>query len=162
MTEADETPVPGVQGLDHTADVGLEIRGPDLPELFRRAALGAMWLVLDRRPEPWEATALSTEVDGKRMVDLVEEELPELLRSWLRTLLFWEETQGFVTLDARVMLLPTPLCSSADGQAFGLHAEVDGLVDHGPRVREIKGVTFHELCVERRSGEWLAMVIFDV
>lgn len=162
MTEPEETPVPGVRGLDHTADVGLEVQAQDLPELFRRAALGAMWLVLERRPHPSEEGSSQGREGCRRLVDLVDEDLARLLRSWLRTLLFWDETEGFVTLDSRVMLLPTPLCGSPDGQAFGLHAEVQGCLDLGPRVREIKGVTLHGLQVECQRGGWLARVIFDV
>ncbi len=139
-----EFPVPGVRGLEHAADVGLEIRGPTLPELFRRAALGALWLVLEREARP----------DGRdvRRVEATAEDLPALLREWLRTLLFWQETEGFVWREMRFPVL-TP---------FRLEAEVEGGVDEGARVREIKGVTFHGLEVEEEPGGWCARVIFDV
>ncbi len=162
MTEPEEIPVAGVRGIDHTADVGLEIRAPDLPELFRRAALGAMWLLLERRSEAAGSSPRRPGEGEKRWAELVEEDLASLLRSWLRTLLFWEETEGFVVLDGRVVVLPTPFCAAPDGQGFGIRAEVDGWIDPGPRVREIKGVTFHGLKVEHQSGAWLATVIFDV
>jgi SHS2 domain-containing protein len=159
----EEFPVPGVRGLEHTADVGLEIEAPDLPELFGRAALGAMWLVLERSlgvdlatPGPVDAP------EDPRTVELVEVDLPALLRSWLRTLLFWEETEGFVATGVSVKIVPAPLCASEDGSAFGLQARVAGKVDRGPRVREIKGVTFHDLQVERMEEGWQGRVIFDV
>jgi SHS2 domain-containing protein len=157
VTGPEEIPVPGVLGLDHTADVGLEVRARDLPELFRRGALATSWLILERRPGP--ADPGSRQV---RRVELVEEELSGLFRSWLRTVLLWDEACGFVLEDPRLVLLPAPLCESETGQAFGLRGEVEGVLDHGPRVREIKGVTFHGLTVERRGKEWMARVIFDV
>jgi SHS2 domain-containing protein len=176
--ESEELPVPGVRELDHTADVGLEITAPDLPELFRRSALGAMWLVLEREVEGpggavWDldagtrwgpgASAKARRSEGEtRVVELVEEDLPDLLRAWLRTLLFWEETEGFVVVDPVVTLAPAPLCSSDSGQAFGLRARVRGWSDRGPRVREIKGVTLHGLVVERVGDAWQGRVIFDV
>lgn len=161
MTSPEAAPPEGVQGLDHTADLGLEIRAPDLPELFRRAALGAMWLVLEREVEAGPESSADPWGES-RDLHLVEEDLHTLLRSWLRALLFWEETEGFVVLDAKIMLLPTPLCRSPDGQAFGLQGQVRGCFDPGPRVREIKGVTLHGLRVEMEGDEWLGRVIFDV
>jgi SHS2 domain-containing protein len=152
--ESDEMPVPGVRGLEHTADVGLEVEAPDLPELFRRAALGTTWLVLEG--EVGEGAGES------RILELAEEDLPSLLRSWLRYLLFWQDTEGFAVTDASVAFRPVPLCSSPDGQAFGLRARVEGRVHPGPWVREIKGVTLHGLEAVRRGEGWYGRVIFDV
>jgi SHS2 domain-containing protein len=162
MVEPEDTPIPGVRGLDHTADLGLEIRAPELSELFRRAALGAMWLVLERQPEQSKQDPLPTREGEERPVELAEEDLTTLLRSWLRTVLFWDETEGFVIVDSRLILLPTPLCNSPGGQAFGLRGEVVGRFDSGPRVREIKGVTLHGLRVECLESGWFGSVIFDV
>jgi len=183
MTDPSELPVPGVTALDHTADIGLEIEAPSLPELFRRGALGAMWLVLEREPfeeareerrgqdqeagdsragppsGPLEGSAGLMET---RPLELAEADLPSLFRAWLRTLLFWEETEGFVVRETDFSFSPVPLCTTPDGQAFGLNARVRGVVDQGPRVREIKGVTLHQLRVERVGGGWSGRVIFDV
>jgi len=148
--------------LDHTADVGLEILAPDLPELFIRAALGAMWLVSERAPGRFKVSGISSPPTETRPIELAEGELATLFRSWLRTLLFWEETEEFVVAGAKLAFLPVPFCGSSKGQAFGLRGEVLGWVDKGPRVREIKGVTLHGLQVERRDGEWFGRVIFDV
>ncbi|MFO8173798.1 MAG: archease [Longimicrobiales bacterium] len=43
-----------------------------------------------------------------------------------------------------------------------LIARVEGVMDRGPRVREIKGVTLHDLKLERRGKGWYGRVIFDV
>lgn len=162
MPESDEIPVPGVAGLDHTADIGLDVRGSTLSELFERAALGAVWLVLERDPDPSSISGNTpTSLEEKRL-ELVEEELGLLLRSWLRSILSWAETEGFVPLETRVALVPAPLCGTPDGQAFGLKAQIRGVFDSGPRIREIKGVTFHGLRVEQHGEGWLAQVIFDV
>jgi SHS2 domain-containing protein len=157
VTDSVEVPLPGVRGLEHTADLGLELEAPDLPELFRRGALAAMWLVLEREP-----TSGSPATAQARPLELVEADLAGLFRSWLRTLLYWEETEGFVTRSVAVSFAPVPLCSSSDGLAFGLSARVGGVVDPGPRVREIKGVTLHGLRVVREGKTWWGRVIFDV
>lgn len=159
VTGVPEVPVPGVHGLEHTADLGLELEAPTLPELFLRGALGAMWLVLERGAGGTAGTAAGTET---RTLVLAAEDLASLFRSWLRTLLFWEETEGFVTTRTALSFSPVPRCSSPDGEAFGLTARVGGVFDRGPRVREIKGVTLHELKVERTGDGWRGQVIFDV
>ena len=146
--------------MEHTADLGLEVQAPDLSELFRRGALGAMWLVLEREPVQEGDPVHFPPV--LRRLELVEEDFSSLFRSWLRTLLFWEETEGFVSEEIRLAFAPSPSCSSPDGQAFGLTAQVSGLIDEGPRVREIKGVTLHGLRIERRDEGWWGRVIFDV
>jgi SHS2 domain-containing protein len=149
-----EIPVAGVRGLEHTADVGLTVAAPDLADLFVRAAQGSIWLVLERDASRGDSLV--------RSLELSEGDLPTLFRSWLRTLLFWLETEGFVACDAKVGFLPVPHCSTTDGQAFGLRARVIGVLDSGPHVREIKGVTLHGLAVERNEEGWFGRVIFDV
>jgi SHS2 domain-containing protein len=158
----EEIPVPGVLGLDHTADVGLEIFASDLPELFRRAALGAMWLVLERLPSTEGESHLQDQETDTRVVELAVEELDALFRSWLRTVLYWEDADGFVVVDAELMLLHTALSEAKDGQGFGLTGHAMGRVDQGPRVREIKGVTLHGLEVGPKEEGWWGRVIFDV
>jgi SHS2 domain-containing protein len=157
VTDGIEVRVPGVRGLEHTADLGLELEAPDLPELFRRGALAVMWLVLEREP-----TSGSPATAQVRPLELAEADLADLFRSWLRTLLYWEETEGFVTRSVDVSFAPVPLCSASDGMAFGLSAKVGGVVDPGPRVREIKGVTLHGLRVVQEGKTWWGRVIFDV
>ena len=41
-------------------------------------------------------------------------------------------------------------------------ARVAGGVPDAEPVREIKGVTFHDLAAERRGTEWWGRVVFDV
>lgn len=160
MIFSGEIPIPGVRGLEHTADIGLEVEGADLRQVFVRGGLGAMWLVMERGPELKGGEG--GEGTEERTLNLTEEDLPALFRSWLRALLYWEETEGFVFTDAALAFLPVPLCSAPDGQAFGLQARLEGGVDLGPRIREIKGVTLHNLVLERRGGGWYGRVIFDV
>ena len=157
LMEVADTPFPGVKGLEHTADLGLELEAPSLPELFLRAARGAMWMVLERWPPASEEPDSAT-----RKLELAEETAEALFRAWLRSLLLWEELDGFVTTGARISLFPSPACGAPDGLGLALTAQVEGAMDEGPRVREIKGVTLHGLRVERVGDDWHGQVIFDV
>lgn len=147
-------PVVGVTGLDHTADVGLEAVAPSLPELFRRCALGTMWLVLESEVRGGEPTT--------RRVEEEAEDLGGLLRKWLRTLLYLQEQEGFVLTDTKVTLVPAPPLESCPASCFRLRAEVEGRRGEWHPVREIKGVTLHGLEVGEWEGGWRARVIFDV
>jgi SHS2 domain-containing protein len=73
--------IPGLRFLEHTADVGLEARAPTAPELFERAALGMVRLLVGDPPEP----------AGERSFDVEAPDLPILLRAWLRAVLRWHE-----------------------------------------------------------------------
>ncbi len=165
----------GVTFLDHTADVGIDVEADDLEELFHRAALGMLALLRGHEdgaaegepdgraggdavvgpagaatpdpgadPGPAEETGpvpLSLEADGP----------PGLLAAWLRELLFLHETRRSDYVGAAFDLL--------EGSA--LHARVR--TEPARRaVREIKGVTYHELAVRRAGDRWKARVIFDV
>ena len=166
----DGPPLDGITFLDHTADVGLDVQAPSLELLFHRAAVGLLALLQgvddeavddedgdgapargadgDAGSDPGLEEARGVEVLG---VELEAGGADELLADWLRELLFLHETRhadyaratfdrlGETALEARVQTEPA-----------------------APAVREIKGVTYHELRVERTEGGWEARVIFDV
>lgn len=155
MSGGTEIPVEGVNPLDHTADLALEITAPDAPALFRRSARGMMHLLLDRIPE--------SEEEGRELeVEAVD--LPGLLRKWLRELLYWHDAEGFSVASCEIEELDDGT-GSGTGPGEGLariRATVRGGFDEGPPVREIKGVTLHGLAAEPRNGGWYGRVVFDV
>lgn len=143
MTEV-EIPVPGVQPLDHTADVGIEVRAPDLRELCLRAASGMTYLILDAPPP---------EVTEERRVRVEGSSPAHLLRNWLREVLYLFDGEGLVFAAGRIEEL-------GDGNLEGI---VDAGFPSGPPAREIKGVTLHGLeAREMQTEGWYARVIFDV
>ena len=145
--ESGDPPIPGVRALDHTADLGIEVSGADLPELLRRAARGLTWLLLEREPSG---------LPEERPLRASAEGAASLLREVLRELLWWHESEGLATRDlsdVRVM---------EREQQLELTASARLVRDDGTPIREIKGVTLHGLFAERRDGDWWARVIFDV
>jgi len=139
-----EIPFEGVKALDHTADVGLEVRAGSLVELLRRSAAGMTHLILEGSPPDGEEECV---------VSVVGADPPQLLRNWLRELLYLHEAEGFAYSAAEFTTL----------DAGVLEAVVRGGADPSEPAREIKGVTLHGLVTERTpEGEWYARVIFDV
>ena len=145
MSELPEIPVEGVRGLEHTADVGLEVDAPDPEALFVRAARGMMVLLHDAVP------GADDDPEVRRLaVDAPD--LAALLREWLRELLYWHEVEGFAATDADFRRL----------EPTGLEASVRGAAAPETPIREIKGVTLHGLVAEEREEGWYGRIIFDV
>src|SRR5437867_7615676 len=74
-----------VTTFDHTADVGLEIRGRDRDDLFRTAAEGVFDYIVANRDE--------VKVEATEPVALRAESTADLLIAWLNELIFRCETR---------------------------------------------------------------------
>jgi SHS2 domain-containing protein len=142
---------PGVRPLDHTADVGLDVEADTLEELFRRAALGTAALIMGTESET-AGVAPHSDSTTHRDLTLETDDEALLLVAWLRELVFLQAVHGLLFSDARFAVL----------EPTHLEARLALFVAPGPVVREIKGVTYHGLHVDRSDGGWKARVIFDV
>lgn len=140
-----------VRELSHTADVGFEVRSASLEELFAGAARG---LVEALGVEPAEEGGN----DAPEPLRLRRPDLERLLVHWLRELLARAAAGGEVPRPEVEQVRP----GEGDEDAL-LRAEVAWLPASaaGP-TREIKGVTYHGLAVERDRDGWHATVVFDV
>ena len=132
--------------LDHTADVGLEAHGSDLPQLFANAARGMFSIISDLDSiQPTRQIPVSVSADG----------LEDLLVAWLSELLY--------LFNTRQMLFGRFDISEMDDHhlkatAFG---EPIDLARHD-LLAEIKAVTYHGLDVSRTGQLWTATVLFDI
>lgn len=159
---------PGVTFLDHTADVGIDVEAASTEQLFHRAALGMLALLHGleddstgpERPDVPTPSFSSTQGGADAAAEGGEPSSAiavsgdgwgAVLLAWLREILFLHETRNrdYTRADFH-RLDPT-----------GLEATVR-TVPSAPAVREIKGVTYHELAVERTDHGWKGRVIFDV
>ena len=138
--------------LDHTADVGLELRGESPADLLSAALRGLMSQVL--------GTIDDLEPTETRTIELSAEDYPSLLKSWCERLYRLFETEGFVALDSDV--------DEIDPLSF--RARVRGVMPVPERLAEateIKAVTYHMLefeLVDEGEGRqwWRGRVVFDV
>jgi SHS2 domain-containing protein len=158
----------GVRFLDHTADVGIAVEARSAEELFHRAALGMRALLRgddDLGPSdsvapatlPADAEPGRAPAGGARRppttirISTTGRDWTTVLAGWLRELLYFHGVEGRDYVAARFDRL----------DASGVDAAVRTEPSTGA-VREIKGVTYHELTVEAVDGGWRARVIFDV
>jgi SHS2 domain-containing protein len=132
--------------FEHTADVGLVIRGQTLEELFAHAADALVDLMVDPR----------TLRDNIRMTATVSAaDRPALLVAWLNELLYLLDAHRF---------LPRR-CGISEFRDTALAAELFGdTVDpdrHAVR-RLVKAATYHGLSLTQANGLWEARVILDL
>jgi SHS2 domain-containing protein len=133
--------------FDHTADIGANVYGNSLAELFENAAR-AMYEALGRMHKP--------ESSCHKSVELQAESAEDLLHDWLTDLLYEIEANHVLYDDFEIHQL-TPHCLKATIRG--------GPIDftRSQTNEEIKAVTYHQLHVESHpDGSWRAVVIFDV
>jgi len=138
--------------FDHTADVGLEVRGKDLSDLLATAAEAVFDQMLEDRPG---AVAAQKTVEVRPDPALVPD-VAEVLVAWLQELLYRFETERLVPMAVDV----------EEASAEAVRARVGfGRFDparHRARL-EVKAVTYHGLQVRQTpDGSWLARLILDV
>jgi SHS2 domain-containing protein len=132
--------------ISHTGDLGLEVRGRDLVDLFEQAAWSFFDLLVDaRRIDPQVPLEVSVEAPDREA----------LLVAWLGELLYYFETQKIVLSKFRMKTLTDrTLEATAWGEPFqgGKH-----------RFKQaVKAVTYHQLRIWETSKGWRARVILDI
>jgi SHS2 domain-containing protein len=138
------------QALEHTADLGIEVRADTLAGLFADAAAGLYDTIT-------ELDAIAPQQQGELRVEAAALDL--LLVAWLEELLF--------RLDAHGELWPlcTVELSEARGGRWTASARCAGerfvAGRHAVKV-QVKAITYHGLEVARTPEGWRARVIFDV
>jgi SHS2 domain-containing protein len=136
----------GYQTFEHTADLGLIVRGRDMMDLFAQAAAGMLELMFD-----------TAAVRPERHQELLArgEEPEELLVGWLEEVLYAFEVEGFAAARARVLSLDAGALS---GELVG---EPFDPARHELRAH-LKGVTWHGLAIRRTADCLEVRIVFDV
>jgi SHS2 domain-containing protein len=134
--------------VEHTADIAVKVYGGSLKELFTSAAL-AMFHALAVKRGNYPKSELKDIVLSKS-----EEELEDLLKSWLDELLLCYSTQHLVL--HRIKSLE---CTE---EALEAKVLMDTLDDVRYEVKDkIKAVSRRGLKVEKTRNGWKAFIVFD-
>jgi SHS2 domain-containing protein len=138
--------------FDHTADVGLEVRGESLEDLLATAAQAVFSVIIEAGPSAveTEAEVLAEAETGARA------EWEDIFVVWLQELLYRFEMEHLVPLKF----------DFAEAGPARVRARV-GFGRFDPKRHragtEVKAVTYHELAVrEEPGGAWSARFILDV
>jgi len=137
---------PKIEYINHTADIGLIVRAPELEQLFVYSAKGMFSLIAD---------TTSSTPDEIRKINVTAEDIVHLMHGWLSELLFVHETEHIIPIEYKISELTEQ----------SLIAVIKGCpIQHGNirLFREIKAVTMHNLEVKFNGTYWEAHVIFDI
>ena len=127
--------------IDHTGDIGVEVRADSREGLFAEAAR-AMFDILAETPAGAKGTAETLAIPAG--------EDAEALRDFLAELLYRFSTERKMYVGF----------APGSGTVEGAWEPYDP--GRHPLRTELKAVTWHQLEVTRENGGWRARVIFDV
>lgn len=132
--------------IDHTADLGMEVRGRNLDDLFIQAA----WSFFDIMIE-----AGHIDLKRKKEIHVEAPDQEALMVAWLDELLFQFEARHLVFGKFQIQSInKNSLQASAWGEAFN--------PDKHSFKTAVKAVTYHQLRLWKEKGIWRARVIFDI
>lgn len=132
--------------ISHTADLGMEVQGNDLKDLFAQAGRAFFDLMIG-------LGCIKTKKEERIGVSAPDTEA--LLVAWLSELLFLFETRRLVFSDFNICRLnPESL------EAVGLGETYDP--QKHPVRQVFKAVTYHQLALWEEKGVWKARVVFDL
>lgn len=145
MPTATENPTMGYELRAHTADIAVEATAPTRGELFAALADGLA-----------AAMCESTPPGGDRFeIDCRAESIEALCYEYLDQLIYERDVRLVLPVDNEAHVT-----ESDDGWA--LDASARGVPLREVDAREVKAVTYSEMVVDRRDGEWYGYVVFDV
>jgi len=134
--------------IDHTADIGIDVKGSSLEELFVFSAEATFDLMVESKKKLIPSIEVPVRIEAPS-VDV-------LLVRWLQELLF--------VFERRRLVLMRFFIDSVSEKA--LSGAAKGLPFDPTRHRQkmaIKAVTYHNLEVQRgEGGLWQARIIFDI
>jgi SHS2 domain-containing protein len=137
---------PSYEIIDHTADLGMVVKGADAKDLFTNAAYAMIDLMVEGDRGGREA---------KRQIAIEGEDYPDLMVRWLGEILYLFDAERQLVWDMEITAIGPNRLESVlflTSLEKGRH-EIK---------REIKAVTYHQISVERKDSEWEARIIFDI
>jgi SHS2 domain-containing protein len=132
--------------IEHTADIGIRVKGKNLKDLFKNAALAMFEIIAEKiTPAPNKKKSLKL----RQKADNVD----ELFVNWLNELLSLSAVKELIFSDFQIHKLDK---NNLEASLFGC-----GVKNYKVNT-EIKAATYHQLKLKEAESGWQAEVIFDV
>ena len=132
--------------FEHTADIGLRIKGKDLKELFVNAGL-AIFQISSRKQ--FTKNKIHSAIKIRQKAASIE----DLFINWLNELLSLSQAKGLIFHNITITGLED---NSLEAKLVG-----SDIVNYKVNT-EIKAATYHELNIKQDAHGWQAEVILDV
>ncbi len=137
---------PWFREIDHTADVGIEVRAPTVKLLFERAAAG-MFTILVSGGE------VRSEVE--RRVSVEASDRDALMVRWLSELNYLHQVEQLIFGSFEIDSIDEHhLVARVSGEHYDCNRHTIEC--------EIKAVTFHDMKIIHDRNEWQVQIIFDM
>jgi len=140
----------GFKILSHTADIGIEVTGKTLEELFENAAYGWKHLVIENS---------ATFGKEEKNIQLQSADLDDLMVLWLNELNFLLTTRFWVMHEVEFIEI------IKENDHWELEAILNGEEFDESRHKihfEIKAVTYHQLHIHWSDESFRTKIIFDI
>ena len=131
--------------LDHTADIGIKVKGESLPAVMEKTILALSDLMIGN-------TQVGSNEEREFIID--EDDVEIALVSILEEILYLFEHQKFAVSCCSVSVQNNEYRVQMKGSLFNPSKVKDGT--------EIKAVTYHQLKVKKEDDTWIVKVIFDI
>ena len=132
--------------IDHTADMGIQVRGHDPSQLFANAALALFDII---------AGGSHTEPRVELTVAVIGQDWADLMVNWLRECLYLWNGKGGLVHSIKMLSIEEYKLTAI------LHYDLYAAQRHTVNM-EIKAVTYHQVEVGPVRDGWRAQVIFDI
>jgi SHS2 domain-containing protein len=132
--------------IDHTGDLGIELFGDTLADLFRNAGGAFADIMTDIRDIRRRET---------RKVALAADRVEDLLVRWFNEFVYYFDTEGLLFSMFEIVSI------DQSHIAAKIHGEPYDASRHRIKTT-VKSATYHQLEVVRQDGLWKAVVIFDL
>jgi SHS2 domain-containing protein len=132
--------------IDHTADLGIEVDGANIENLFESAAMSMFDLI-------WDVETTGVKIEKMILVD--GDDWSDLMINWLRELLYlW--SGGNLLMEELEIISFNEYSILSRAQMIRFDPK------HHRIKKDIKAVTYHGLEVKQTDAGWTVTVIFDV
>jgi len=135
-----------IKYIEHPSDVGFEVYGDTLEELYANAAIAMYSLMTDID---------EIEANVERAIELKAEDFQSLMFDWLDELIFLFDSESLVMkkFDIAVNETNFSICGNCKGGKYDPSTHVSGII--------IKAVTYNMMQI-KKNEIWEARVILDV
>ncbi len=145
---------PAYEFFDHTADIGISIRGATLPELIAPAGEG-LYAVIGHIVGQGDAEPITFDFTG--------DDPAVLLRDYLGELLILFERDARVVTEVDVSAFTENPRGPKPAARLSVTVDVVAVDDRRSVFhREVKAITYHELGIKTIAGGFEARVIVDI
>jgi len=136
------------QIIDHTADLAVEVSGENIEDLFRTAYQAWYDIVFGSQPLKYR---------GQKTISLEAETLEELLVNFISELNYWLMVKKWLPTEIKKMeIFP-------EQERKKLWVLVKGQpLDQRELQVEIKAVTFHQMEIKKKDGNFITRLVFDI